>query len=89
MKLCRVLGPVVATKKHPAWEGMALLCVQPLDEKGEASGAAFLAVDRAQAGEGDVVLVLSEGTGVRQIIGNPQGPIRSAIVGIVDEVHVP
>ncbi len=89
MKLCRVLGPVVATRKHPAWEGRTLLCVQPLDERGTEQGDAFLAIDRVSAGEGDVVLVLTEGNGVRQILNLPDGPIRSAIVGVVDEVHVP
>ncbi len=89
MKICRVLGPVVSSHKHPAWVGLALLCVQPLDETGAEQGSAFLAVDKAQAGEGDVVLVLSEGSGVRQILGDPKAPIRSAIVGIVDAVHVP
>ena len=65
MKLCRVLGPVVSTEKHAAYRGLKLLAVQPVDEKGKAQGKSFLAVDRvAQAGEGDMVLVLTEGTGV-------------------------
>jgi microcompartment protein CcmK/EutM len=33
-----------------------------------------------------LVLVLTEGTGVRQILGANAGPIRSVIVGVVDEV---
>lgn len=87
MKLCRVLGPVVATAKHPVYAGRKLLAVQPLDERGADSGASFLAVDDVQAGHGDVVLVMQEGNGVRQLLKmGPQVPIRSLIVGIVDKV---
>ena len=92
MILCKVLGPVVSTAKHPAFTGLKLLVVQPVDEQGAHAGKSFLAVDRAvQAGEGDTVLVLREGTGIRQLFGMPATaklPIRSCIVGIVDQVAV-
>jgi len=89
MKLCRVLGPVVATVKHPVYVGRKLLAVQPLDESGAEVGASFLAVDDVQAGRGDVVLVMQEGNGVRQLLKmGQQVPIRSLIVGIVDRVTV-
>lgn len=64
-----------------------MFVVQPIDELGRDVGASFVAVDTAQAGVGDTVIVLTEGNGVRQILG--QGdivPIRSVIVGIVDSV---
>ena len=90
MILCKVLGPVVATEKHPAFARLKLLVVQPVDEQGQNLGKSFLAVDRAmQAGEGDTVLVLREGSGIRQLFGVPltsKLPIRSCIVGIVDSV---
>ena len=87
MKYCRVLGDVVATVKHPAYVGHPLLIVQPIDEHGADVGTSFLAIDHAQAGPGDRVLVLTEGNGVRQILkGGDQVPIRSLVVGIVDEV---
>ncbi len=90
MILCKVLGPVVATEKHPAFARLKLLVVQPVDEQGQDLGKSFLAVDRAmQAGEGDTVLVLREGSGIRQLFGVPltsKLPIRSCIVGIVDSV---
>lgn len=89
MKLCRVLGTVVATAKHPVYEGRKLLVVQPLDERGGAVGSSFLAVDVAQAGVGDTVLVSAEGNGTRQILRiGDRVPIRSLIVGIVDRVDV-
>lgn len=89
MKICRVLGPVVATAKHPMYAGRKLLVVQPLSESGAALGSSFLAVDDVQAGRGDVVLVMQEGNGVRQLLKlGSQVPIRSLIVGIVDRVSV-
>ncbi len=88
MKLCRVKGTVVSTAKHPSYAGLKLLVVQPLDEAGKDQGPSFLAVDRAQAGEGDLVLVNSEGSGARQMFGIPKLPIRSVIVGVVDRVDL-
>jgi microcompartment protein CcmK/EutM len=90
MILCKVLGPVVSTEKHPAFARLKLLVVQPVDERGTPVAKSFLAVDRAvQSGEGDTVLVLREGTGIRQLFGVPltsKLPIRSCIVGVVDAV---
>jgi ethanolamine utilization protein EutN len=88
MKCCRVVGPMWATVKHPAFAGRTLFVVQPLDEHGTAAGASFVAIDNVQAGVGDKVLVLTEGNGVRQILAQgDQVPIRSIIVGIVDAVE--
>jgi microcompartment protein CcmK/EutM len=90
MKLCRVIGNVTASVKHPAFAGQKLMIVQPVDPRGGADiGDSFIAVDRVQAGPGDRVVVLTEGNGARQIL--KQGdivPVRSVIVGVVDEVAV-
>lgn len=87
MRLCRVIGNVVATEKHPAYQGQKLMVVQPLDAHGDDRGTSFLAVDTVQAGPGDRVVIMSEGNGVRQILQmGAQVPIRSLIVGIVDAV---
>lgn len=99
MILAKVTGTVVMTVKHPRFHAEKLLCVEALDEQGKASGTSILAIDRAQAGVGDTVLVLREGSGVRQIMGRDDGlpvekavleevPVRSMIVGIVDAVSV-
>jgi microcompartment protein CcmK/EutM len=88
MKCCRVVGPMWASAKHPAFNGRALFVVQPLDETGADAGTSFVAVDSVQAGVGDKVLVLTEGNGVRQILqAGDIVPIRSIIVGIVDAVE--
>ena len=97
MLIAEVVGTIVMTVKHPAFDGEKLLAVQPLDDKGAPQGAVILCVDRAQAGMGDKVLVLREGSGIRQIIGREQGkpveeavkmdwPVRSMIVGVIDQI---
>lgn len=88
MKCCRVVGPLWAAAKHPAFAGRSLFVVQPLDETGADAGTSFVAIDHAQAGVGDKVIVLTEGNGVRQILAMGDiVPIRSIIVGIVDHVE--
>jgi len=86
--LAKILGTVTATEKHPAFHARKLMIVQPLDDAQKAMGKSFIAVDHTScAGKGDTVLVLREGTGVRQILGDKTLPIRSLIVGIVDAVE--
>jgi ethanolamine utilization protein EutN len=83
MKLCRVEGNVVASVHHPVYDGQKLMIVVPVD----GSGDSFLAVDRVQAGVGDLVIVNQEGNGNRQLLKmGANVPIRSLIVGIVDDV---
>jgi ethanolamine utilization protein EutN len=78
-----------AAAKHPAFAGRPLFVVQPLDENGKEAGTSFVAIDSVQAGIGDKVIVLTEGNGVRQILKMGDiVPIRSIIVGIVDQVSL-
>lgn len=88
MRVCRVLGPVVSTVKHPTYEGLSLLIVQPLDHQGQPAGPSLLAVDRIGAGPGDLVLIMQEGNGIRQLFGIEQLPIQCVIVGHVDHVEI-
>ncbi len=88
MRCCRVIAPMWAAVKHPAFAGRPLFVVQPLDENGRDVGTSFVAIDHVQAGIGDKVIVLTEGNGVRQILKMGDiVPIRSIIVGIVDQVE--
>lgn len=90
MNLCRVLGTVVATEKLEAFVGRKIMVVQPLDEQQQPLGKSFLAVDHSScAGKGDLVLVMNEGGGVRQVLQDKTAPIRALIVGVVDAVDVP
>ena len=88
MRIARVIGNVVAAAQHPTYEGHKILLGRPEKPDGSSAGKGFIAVDLVQAGPGDRVLVLSEGNGVRQLLGKDSGPIRSVIVGIIDAVDV-
>ncbi len=88
MKLCRVVGNIVSTVKHESYRGQKIMIVQPLDEHRRDAGPTYIAVDLVQAGPGDTVLVMTEGNGVRQIFKQQKLPIRSIIVGVVDEVDL-
>lgn len=84
MKLATVAGTVVSTVNHPFFDGRRLLVCDLEDGSGY-----LIAVDVVDAGEGERVLLLDEGNGARQIFGLSTGPIRTVVVGIVDEVHQP
>lgn len=86
MYIGKIIGTVVSTIKISHLEGRKLLLVDQLDLRGQETGYYDIAVDVAQAGPGDTVLVLDEGNGARQILGLDPGAIRAVIVGIVDQV---
>ena len=88
MYIGKVVGTVVSTVKVSHLEGRTLLLVDQLDLEGKETGAYDIAVDTVQAGVGDTVLVMDEGTGARQILGMERGAIRAVVVGIVDEVTI-
>ena len=89
MKIGRVVGTVVTPVQHPAYDGLRLLAVRPVNPDGsEASERMFVAVDRCQAGVGDRVLLMAEGSSVRAIVGDEKAPIRCAVVGVIDEIEV-
>ena len=86
MKLGRVNGTVVSTINHPVYDGRRLLMVDLVDETGSETGGYLICVDSVGAGAGETVLVLDEGNGARQVVRDPEGPIRAVVVGVVDEV---
>ena len=86
MKLARVAGTVVSPISHPFFDGQRLLLCDLTDAEGAATGGYLIAVDVVNAGVGEQVLILDEGSSARQIYGITTGPIRSVIVGIVAEI---
>ncbi len=88
MKLGRVAGTVVSTISHPIYDGRRLLMCDLLDSGGVDTGGYLICVDAVGAGSGETVLILDEGNGARQVVGDPDGPIRAVVVGIVDELIV-
>ena len=86
MFLARVTGTIVATIKHPHLHSRKLLLVQPEPTPGRPQLPSVIAVDTVDAGPGDRVLVADEGNAAAQVLGMPRGPVRTVIVGVVDEV---
>jgi len=88
MILAKVTGTVVTTFSHADYKHRRLLVCEPLYLDGDSSGKDFIALDNTQAGIGDTVLVLNEGSGARQVMQNKSACVISIIIGIVDAVHV-
>ena len=86
MILARVAGRVTSTIHHPSMEGRTLLVLDKLDAEGAPTGGYLIAVDATGAGAGETVLVLDEGNGARQVLRGDNLPIRSVVVGIVDDL---
>ena len=84
MKLARVSGTVVSTISAPVFDSQRLLFCDYLDPKGDPTGDYVIAVDVVDAGAGETVLIMDEGTGARQILGETVAPVRAIAVGIVD-----
>ena len=88
MILGRITGSVVSTIHHPIVKGQKLLVAERLDATGRPTGGYVIAFDAIGAGQGEIVLILDEGTGARQILDDANAPVRSIVVGIVDEVEL-
>jgi ethanolamine utilization protein EutN len=86
MILARVKGEVVATIKHAGYANWRMLQLDRIDAAGTELGQYLVAIDSVDAGVGQTVLVIDEGNSARQVVGDPQAPIRSIIIGIVDEI---
>ncbi len=88
MFLARVTGEVVATIKHPDLGAQKLLVVQAVDAGDVPVGKPAIAVDAADAGPGDLVLVADEGNAAAQVLRRSRGPVRTVVVGVVDRVDL-
>ena len=84
----QVAGEITSTINHADYDNRRLLVVDRLDASGAPAGGYLIAVAAVDAGVGDRVLVLDEGTGARQILGNSKAPVRSVVVGVVDAVDL-
>jgi len=84
--LGRVIGAMTSTINHPAYDGRKLMVVERTTPDGRGLADYLVAVDTVGAGPGERVLINDEGGGARQVLGAPDAPIRSVIVGIVDAV---
>jgi microcompartment protein CcmK/EutM len=86
MIIGRVIGEIHGTIKHAFYEGKRLLVIERLSPEGKSSGDYLIAADSVGAGADEHVLVLDEGNGARQVFESQDGPVRSVVVGIIDDV---
>lgn len=84
MKVGRVVGTVVSTINHEVLDGRRLLTCDLLGPDGEPDGSYLICLDTVGAGSGETVLIVDEGNSARQVLDNPDAPVRSMVVGIVD-----
>ena len=85
MKLGRVTGRVVSTRKVESFEGIKLLLVQPVDEQLIPYGDPIVAFDTIRAGTGELVYYETSKEAGR-ILETRMNPCDAAIVGIVDNI---
>jgi len=87
MILGRVCGTVVSTIEHPFYDGKKQLIVRACNPDGTLDGEKYvIAVDLVGTGLGQTVLVEDEGNSARQMMNANGAPVRSVVVGIVDDV---
>ena len=89
MQLGEVIGTVVATEKTPGLEGVRFLIVQPLTKAQEPTGRPVVAADAvSMAGPGELVYYIASREAAEAM---PERfvPVDHAIVGLVDQVHLP
>lgn len=87
MHLGKVTGTLVASRKEPLLDGLPMLIVRQLDERGDPSGGYVVAVDSVGAGVGEVVLYAS-GSSARQTQVTRDKPCDAVIMAIVDQWDV-
>jgi len=87
MRLGKVVGTVVATRKDPRLTGLKMLVVATLTPEKEPDGAYEVAVDTVGAGVSETVLICT-GSSARMTDRTEKAPVDATIVGIVDTVNL-
>jgi microcompartment protein CcmK/EutM len=88
LQIAKVIGTVVATQKHPKFEGAKLLLVQPVSLDDTPRGTPLLAVDSVGAGVHEKVLIVVEGRAAGEALGRKGAPVDAAVIGIIDELDI-
>jgi microcompartment protein CcmK/EutM len=87
MKLGRIVGTVVSTRKDASLASLKLLVVENLTTALEREGGYVVAVDSVGAGQGEVVLYAS-GSSARLTAATRDKPVDAVIMAIVDSFDV-
>ena len=87
MILGKIFGTIYSTINHPFYDNKKLMMVERLKKDGTPSGKFLIAIDTVDAGAGETVLIVDEGNSARQIVDDSSAPLRSVVVGIVDQIN--
>ncbi len=85
MFIGKIISAVVSTAKVPSYKGRKIFLVRKLNLDGSYADDDTVAIDFVDAGVGDIVLVSQEGGAARKLVDDAHAPVRSFIVGIVEE----
>ncbi len=83
MKLGRIVGSVVSTRKDPSLASLKLMIVENVTTGLEREGGYVVAVDSVGAGVGEVVLYAT-GSSARLTAVTKDRPVDAVIMAIVD-----
>jgi microcompartment protein CcmK/EutM len=87
MKLGRIVGTVVASRKDASLDSLKLLIVVNLSTTLEREGGYIVAVDSVGAGVGEVILYAT-GSSARQTAVTKDRPVDAVIMAIVDSFDI-
>jgi ethanolamine utilization protein EutN len=80
MRLATIKGHVTATVKHKSLDGWRLLLAMP----DSPDLVPQIVLDSLGAGIGQKVLISSDGSEARKIVGDERSPARWTVLGIID-----
>jgi len=87
VKIAKVIGTVVSTRKDEKMEGIPFLILRDLNTEGKPAGGGVVASDPLGAGRGEIVLY-STGSSARQTEITRDRPNDAVILAIVDNWEV-
>ena len=84
MKIAQIKGHVTATIKHPSLSRSRLLIAQPLGANDAPDGPPQVVIDNLGTSIHQRVIISSDGSESREILGDPLSPARWNVLGIID-----
>lgn len=87
MLRAKIIGKATSTLKHESLQGQKLLLAIAIEPDGKPYGDPMLVLDCLGAGDGETVLITSDGSYTGQtIVGTRKTPARWGVVGILDRL---
>jgi len=80
MRLATIRGYATSAVKHSSLEGWRLLLAEP----DSADLAPQIVLDNLGAGIGQKVMISSDGSEARKMVGSERSPARWSVMGIID-----